>query len=436
MPYSLEKGGQILLESPLTTPNLSADENLWTLNFGPQHPATHTTIRLVMELDGERVIKCVPIIGYLHSGFEKNAEVLNYNQYATIVDRMDYISPIANEIAWFRAAEKLFDINLTPRCKVYRTILGELGRIQNHLLCVGAAALDLGAFTAFLFGFNEREVIYDIIEYVAGQRFHPSYFRVGGAFRDVDDVVFRKMVKDFIDGNRPPEKGNLPKAIEEIEGLLNRNRIFLDRTVGVGKISEEDAKSWSMSGPVARSAGVKRDIRKDDPYLCFEENWDGRGARPVQFKVPIMNTGDCLARYLVRLEEMKQSVAIINQLIDNIPTGEMSTGPKDAEGKDILPPKSQTYGSIEGLIHHFEMIMTNRGFEPAVGEVYGCCETANGELGYYLVSDGGPKPWRARTRPPSFIHLSALPKMLEGHMMSDAVAILGSLNIIAAELDR
>src|ERR1035437_1413367 len=199
MAYTLEKGAeQVLLDNPLATPNLSTQDNVWTLNFGPQHPATHTTIRLVLELDGERVLKCVPIIGYLHSGFEKNAEVLNYNQYVTIVDRMDYVSPIANEFAWFRAVETLFNIDLTPRCKVYRTILAELGRIQNHLLCVGAAALDLGGFTAFLFGFNEREVIYDIVEYVTGGRFHPSYFRVGGVMKDCDDAMFRGLVKKFI----------------------------------------------------------------------------------------------------------------------------------------------------------------------------------------------------------------------------------------------
>ena len=427
MAYSIEKGAQdILLENPLATPNLSSDNNLWTLNFGPQHPATHTTIRLVLELDGERVAKCLPIIGYLHSGFEKNAEVLNYNQYVTIVDRMDYISPIVNEIAWFRAAEKLFGVEITPRCKVLRTILQELGRIQNHLLCVGAAALDLGAFTAFLFGFNEREVIYDIVEYVSGSRFHTSYFRLGGAMKEIDDAIFIKMVKNFINGG-------LPKAIDDMEILLNRNRIFMDRTQGIGTISAEDAINWSLSGPVARGAGVMRDIRKDDPYLCFADNWDGKGAPAVNFKVPVMKTGDCFSRYLVRLEEMKQSVHIIKQLLDNIPQGPLSVS---VEGKEILPPKEQTHGSIEGLIQHFELIMTNRGFEPPRGEVYGCCESPNGELGYYLVSDGGPVPWRARTRPPSFIHLSVLPKMIEGHMMSDVVAVLGSLNIIAAELDR
>jgi NADH-quinone oxidoreductase subunit D len=427
MAFTLEKGVQQLQqENPLATPNLSSDDNLWTLNFGPQHPATHTTIRLVLELDGERVVRCVPIIGYLHSGFEKNAEVLNYNQYCTIVDRMNYISPIGNEISWFRAAEKLFDIQLTPRCTVLRTILGELGRIQDHLLCVGAAALDLGAFTAFLFGFNEREAINDIMEYVSGARFHISYLRVGGVMKDVDDATFKQMVKNFIDGS-------LNKSLEDLETLLNRNRIFLDRTQSVGAITREDAINWSMSGPLARAAGVERDLRKDDPYLCFADNWDGKGAKAVDFKVPIMKTGDCLARYLVRLEEMRQSLHIIRQLIDKIPAGPVNVS---VEGKDILPPKSQTYGSIEGLIQHFELIMTNRGFEPAKGEVYGCAETANGELGYYIVSDSGPIPWRARTRPPSFIHLSILPKMIEGHMISDVVAILGSLNIIAAELDR
>jgi NADH-quinone oxidoreductase subunit D len=427
MAFSLEKGGQdILVEDPLATPRLSEDDNLWTLNFGPQHPATHTTLRMILELDGERVVKCLPIIGYLHSGFEKNAEVLNYNQYVTIVDRMDYVSPISNEVAWFRAAEKLFGVEPTPRCKVIRTILGELGRIQNHLLCVGAAALDLGAYTAFLFGFNEREAIYDIMEYVSGSRYHTSYMRLGGLMKDIEDATFIRMVKTFL-------HEALPKAIADMELLLNRNRIFIDRTQGVGVVTMEEAINWSMSGPLARSAGVLRDVRKDDPYLCFAENWDGKGAKAVNFKVPVMKAGDCYSRYMVRLEEMKQSVHIINQLIDNIPQGSVNVS---VEGKEILPPKEQTYGSIEGLIQHFEMIMTNRGFEPARGEVYGCCETSNGELGYYLVSDGGPVPWRARTRPPSFLHMSILPKLVEGHMMSDVVAVLGSLNIIAAELDR
>lgn len=426
MPYTLEKGAVGLVDDPLATPELSTDSNLWTLNFGPQHPSTHTTIRLVIEIDGERIVRCVPMIGYLHSGFEKNAEALDYNQYVTIVDRMNYISPIANEFAWMRAVETLFGVELTPRCKVYRTLLAELARIQDHLLCVGAAALDLGGYTPFLFGFNEREAINDIMEFVSGARYHTSWARVGGAMRDVDDAMFRKMVTNYLDTS-------LPKGIDDIEHMLNHLRIFIDRTQGIGAVTTAEAINWSLSGPVARAAGVARDIRKDDPYLCYQDNWDGKGAPAVQFKVPIMKSGDVLARYLVRLEEMKQSISIIRQLINNIPGGAMNVNP---DGKEILPPKSQVYGSIEGLIHHFELVMTNRGFEPPRAEAYGCHETANGELGYYIVSDGGKNPWRARTRPPSFIHLSVLPKMIEGHMISDLVAIMGSLNIIAAELDR
>jgi NADH-quinone oxidoreductase subunit D len=423
MPYTLSP-----LSEELTPAAEAGDgENLWTLNFGPQHPATHTTLRLVLELDGERVIRCTPHIGYLHSGFEKLGEHLNYNQYVTIVDRMDYSAPIYNELAWHGTVEKLMGIELTPRCKALRTIAGELGRIQSHLLCIGAAGLDLGAFTAFLYGFNEREAIYDIVEYMSGQRFHTSWTRVGGLNMDLpDERVFRGMVKKFIDDQ-------LPRAIEDIEKLLNRNRIFVDRTRGVSAISAAEAVAWSLSGPLARAAGVRRDVRKDEPYLCFADNWDGAGTPAVDFKVPIMHTGDVYARYLVRLEEMKQSAHIIRQLIDNIPPGPVNVSP---EGKEVLPPKDQVYSSIEGLIHHFELIMTNRGFEAPRGEVYGCIESANGELGYYIVSAGGPVPWRVRTRPPSFINYQIFPKLIEGHMLSDVVAVLGSMNIIAAELDR
>jgi NADH-quinone oxidoreductase subunit D len=422
MPYSLTP----LADDPLNVEHEGAD-NRWTLNFGPQHPATHTTLRLVLELDGERIIRCTPHIGYLHSGFEKLGEHLNYNQYVTIVDRMDYSAPIYNELAWHAAAEKLMGIELTPRCKALRTIAGELGRIQSHLLCVGAAGLDLGAFTAFLYGFNEREAIYDIVEYMSGQRYHTSWTRVGGLNMDLpDEAVFRKMVRALIDDK-------LPRAIEDMEKLLNKNRIFVDRTKGVSVISREEAIAWSLTGPLARAAGVERDIRKDEPYLCFAADWDGRGAPAVDFKVPIMRTGDVYARYLVRLEEMKQSAQIIRQLIDNLPPGSVNVSP---EGKEVLPPKGQVYSSIEGLIQHFELIMTNRGFEAPPGEVYGCIETANGELGYYIVSAGQNTPWRVRTRPPSLINYQCFGKLVEGHTISDVVAVLGSLNIIAAELDR
>src|SRR5271170_4314498 len=426
MPYTLEP-----LRPQTLPPELGGgsetEANRWTLNFGPQHPATHTTLRLVLELDGERILRATPHIGYLHSGFEKLGEHLNYNQYVTIVDRMDYSAPIYNELAWHGAVEKLMGIELTPRCKALRTIAGELGRIQSHLLCVGAAGLDLGAFTAFLYGFNERELIYDIVEYMSGQRFHTSWTRVGGLNMDLpDEAVFVRMVKNFTDNA-------MPRAMEDVEKLLNRNRIFVDRTQGVGKMTREEALAWSFTGPLARASGIRRDIRKDQPYLCFADNWDGQGSPAVDFKVPVMTTGDVYARYLVRLEEIKQSLHIIRQLIDNIPAGPVNVSP---EGKDVLPPKDQVFSSIEGLIQHFELIMTNRGFSAPRGEVYGCIESANGELGYYIVSAGENVPWRARTRPCSFINYQVFAKLIEGHMVSDVVAVLGSINVIAAELDR
>jgi NADH-quinone oxidoreductase subunit D len=423
MPYTLEQTSPI----DAATDRGGGGGNRWTLNFGPQHPATHTTLRLVLELDGERIVRCTPHIGYLHSGFEKLGEHLNYNQYVTIVDRMDYSAPIYNELAWHLAVEKLMGIEITPRCKALRTIAGELGRIQSHLLCVGAAGLDLGAFTAFLYGFNEREAIYDIFEFMSGQRFHNSWTRVGGLNMDLpDEETFKRMVHKFVDDQ-------LPRALVDFEALLNKNRIFLDRTRGVGAISREDAIGWSLSGPMARASGVRRDIRKDEPYLCFADDWDGQGSPAVEFKVPVMETCDVLARYLVRLEEMKQSLHIVRQLIDRLPQGPVNVSP---EGKEVLPPKDQVYSSIEGLIQHFELIMTNRGFTAPKGEVYGCIESANGELGYYLVSAGESVPWRARTRPCSFINYQCFPKLIEGHMISDVVAVLGSINVIAAELDR
>jgi NADH-quinone oxidoreductase subunit D len=399
----------------------------WVLNFGPQHPATHTTLRLMLELDGERVVRCTPHIGYLHSGFEKLGEHHDYNQYVCTISRMDYVSPIVNDVAWHHAVEKLFGIDLTPRCKVVRTILAELGRIQNHLLSVGAAALDLGAFTGFVYGFNEREFVLDIMDFVSGQRFHPDYTRVGGVMRDLpDEDVFRKMVRSFIDIR-------MPKVITDLETLLNRNRIFIDRLKGVGVISRDDAIAWSQTGPIARASGVKRDLRKDEPYLCFAPNWDGQGAEPVEFSVAISTDGDCLSRYLVRLEEMKQSMRIIDQLIDRIPGGPIDASP---EGKTRIPPKGDVYGSIESTIHHFEIIMTNRGWDTPIGESYAAIESPNGELGYFIVADGGARPWRVSTRPPSFIAFQLMPKLLEGHQLADTVAVLGSLNIIAAELDR
>lgn len=399
----------------------------WVLNFGPQHPATHTTLRLVLELDGERVARCTPHIGYLHSGFEKLGEHLDFNQYVTIVSRMDYLSPIHNDITWHGAVEKLFGIDITPRCKVLRTIMNEMARIQNHLLCVGAAGLDLGAFTSFLYAFNPREKIYDIIDYISGQRFHPDWTRVGGLMQDLpDEEVFKRMVKDFI-------RNDLPTAIRDVEKLVLRNRIFIDRTRGIGLLSKEQAVAWSTSGPIARASGVRRDLRKDEPYLCYADNWDGQGAEAVKFQVPIMTEGDALARFIVRVEEMRQSISIIEQLIDRIPAGPVDAF---ADSKVVKPSKKDVYGSIEGLIQHFELIMTNRGWTPPVAESYAANEGPNGEQGFYIVSDGGPRAWRVRTRPACFINYQIMQALTEGHMLADVPAVLGSINVVAAELDR
>jgi NADH-quinone oxidoreductase subunit D len=390
-------------------------EYLWTLNFGPQHPATHTTLRLVLTLDGERIVKCVPDIGYLHSGFEKLGEDLDYNQYVTVVDRMNYVSPFANEVSWHHAVEKLLGLELTPRCKYLRVILAELSRVSDHLLCVGAAALDLGGFTAFLYAFNLRESIYDIFESASGQRFHPSYTRVGGLMNDVTDdfiVKVREFVRQF------------PKAHGDVVRLLNRNRIFLDRTRGVGVLTKEQAINRSCSGPVARASGVVRDLRKDEPYLAYKD---------FDFQVVCATGGDCLARYLVRMDEMVESYKIVQQAIENLPSGPVNVG---LESKVVIPEKSATYRSIEGLIQHFELFMTNRRWTTPVDEVYGATETANGELGFYVVADGSGRAYRARTRPPSYIHFALAPFLMEGHQVSDVPAVLGSLNIIAAELDR
>lgn len=405
-----------LLESPFEEKADSPDQEfLYTLNFGPQHPATHTTLRLILTLDGETIVKAVPDIGFLHSGFEKLGEDLDFNQYVTIVDRMNYISPIANEIAWHHAVEKLLDIELTPRCKYLRVILAELARISDHLLCVGAAALDLGALTAFLYAFNLREKIYNIFENASGQRFHPSYTRVGGLMSDVTDD-FVRLIRDFVQ--------EFPKTHADVVRLLNRNRIFVDRTKGVGVLSKEEAINRSATGPIARASGVVRDVRKDEPYLAYPD---------FDFKVICATGGDCYNRYLVRMNEMVESVKIIGQAIENLPAGPVNIA---LEGKQVIPDKSATYRSIEGLIQHFELFMTNRQWESPVEEVYAATEAPNGELGFYVVADGTGRAYRARTRPPSFIHFALFPLLIEGHQISDVPAVLGSVNIIAAELDR
>ena len=402
-----------LVDSP--TPDAPEQEYVWTLNFGPQHPATHTTLRLVLTLDGERVVDAVPHIGYLHSGFEKLGEHLDFNQYVTIVDRMNYISPVANEVAWHHAIEKLLGIEITPRCKYLRTIMAELMRLHDHLLNVGTAALDVGAFTAFLYGFQEREPIYDRVEHASGQRFHASYTRVGGVLFDVNNA-WADRVRQFI--------RELPKTLDEITDLLTRNRIFIDRTKGIGVLNKADAISFAATGPIARASGVVRDLRKDEPYLAYPD---------LDFKVICAQGGDCYARYLVRMHEMRESLKIIEQAIENIPGGPVNV---DQTSDLVLPAKPSVYRSIEGLIQHFEVLMPNRGFPVPKEEIYAATESPNGELGFYIVGDGTVRSYRARTRPPSYIHFAIFPHMIRGYQLSDVVAVLGSVNIIAAELDR
>jgi NADH-quinone oxidoreductase subunit D len=388
---------------------------LWTLNFGPQHPATHTTLRLVLKLDGERVIDAVPDIGYLHSGFEKIGEHLNYNQYVTVTDRMNYISPMANNVAWHGAVEKLLGLDLTPRCKYIRVIVAELSRISDHLLCNGAAGLDTGAFTYFLYAFYQREVLYDIFETMCGARFTNSYTRVGGLMYDITPLAIEK-IRTFC--------RNFPKTIADMERLLNRNKIFLDRTKSVGVLSKDEATNRSCTGPIARASGVTRDLRKDEPYLAYKD---------FDFRVCCSTAGDCYARYLVRMEEMKESLRIVEQAIENLPSGPVDVG---IDQRTAFPDKRMVYSTIEGTISHFELQMSNRGFEVPREETYSAIEAPNGELGFYIAGDGSETAYRARCRPPSFIHFAVFPHLIRGHTLSDIVAVLGSLNIIAAELDR
>ena len=393
----------------------SEQDYLWTLNFGPQHPATHTTLRIVLKLDGERVVEATPDIGYLHSGFEKLGEHLDYNQYVTITDRMNYISPAANNIAWHGAVEKLLGIELTPRCKYLRVIVAELMRISDHLLSTGAMGLDTGAFTFFLYAFYERERIYDIMETLCGARFTHSATRVGGMFHDFTPLVIEK-IRAFIK--------TFPKTLDDMERLLNRNRIFVDRTKDVGVMTAEEATNRSCTGPVARASGVTRDLRKDEPYLAYAD---------FDFNVCCAKAGDCFARYYVRMAEMRESLKILSQAIENIPAGPTNVALDD---RATLPTKEQVYKTIEGTITHFEMVMLNRGFTVPTEEVYAANETANGELGFYVAGDGSDVAYRARCRPPSYIHFAIFPFLIKGHTLSDIVAVLGSLNIIAAELDR
>jgi len=404
-----------LEKSTTYIPKDEAQEYLWTMNFGPQHPATHTTLRLILKLEGERVVDADCDIGYLHSGFEKLAEHLNYNQYVTITDRMNYVSPMANNVAWHLAVEKLLGIEVPPRCQYLRVIVAELARIADHLVCNAAVGLDTGAFTFFMYAFNPREMIYDIFEALCGARFTNSYTRVGGLMYDASPKAI-ELIREFVK--------RFPRALDDMERLLTRNRIFIDRTKGIGVLTKEEAINRGVTGPIARASGVTRDLRKDEPYLAYKD---------FDFQICCAQAGDCYARYLVRMAEMRESLKIIHQAIENLPPGPVNVGVSE---RIALPEKWQVTSTIEGLITHFELIMSNRGFEVPCEEVYCATESPNGELGFYIVGDGSPYAYRARCRPPSFVHFALFPHLIRGHTLSDVVAVLGSLNIIAAELDR
>jgi NADH-quinone oxidoreductase subunit D len=384
------------------------------LNMGPSHPATHGVLRIVLELDGEIITKAFPDIGYLHRGDEKIAENMTYTQFIPYTDRLDYLAPLANNVAYALAVEKLHGIqkDLPPRCQYIRVICCELARVSSHLLGLGAFAMDVGALTVFLHTFTQREHIYDLIEALTGARFTTSYTRIGGVSRDLPPGWVEQCRK-FLAG--------VVVNFDESEKLLTRNRIFMDRTRDVGVISKADAIDYALSGPNLRGSGVDFDLRKAHPYLVYDQ---------LKFDIPTGSVGDCYDRYLVRMEEMRQSVRILHQCLDQLPDGPVSI----PNGKTVLPPKEKVLTSMEELIHQF--ILVTQGENAPPGEVYFGAENPKGELGFYIHSKGGGTPHRLKIRAPSFVNLSILSHILPGHMMSDVVAVLGSLDFVMGECDR
>lgn len=402
----------------LGTPDSDELEDLhgekMVLNMGPSHPATHGVLRLLLELDGEIITKVDPDLGYLHRGDEKIAENMTYQQFIPYTDRLDYLAPLANNVAYALAVEKLLGIDkqLPPRCQYIRVICCELARISAHLLGLGAFAMDVGAMTVFLHTFTEREKIYNLCEALTGARFTTSYTRIGGLSRDIPPGWLHECEK-FLN--------EVVVNFDESEKLLTRNRIFVDRTRDLGVISKEDAIDYGLTGPNLRGSGVNHDIRKANPYLVYDQ---------LEFDVPVGSVGDCYDRYLVRMEEMRQSVRILRQCLKKLPDGPINV----PDGKVVLPPKEKVLTSMEELIHQF--LLVTQGVNCPPGEVYFGAENPKGELGFYINSRGGGTPHRLKIRAPSFVNLSILHKLLPGHMMSDTVAILGSLDFVMGECDR
>ncbi|MGA3019579.1 MAG: NADH dehydrogenase (quinone) subunit D [Bryobacteraceae bacterium] len=382
------------------------------LNMGPQHPSTHGVLRLVLELDGEIIVKCEPELGYLHTGIEKEFEVKNYQQAVTLTDRVDYLAPLSNNLGYCLAVEKLLGLEIPPKAQWMRVMLTELTRLNSHLVWLGTHALDIGAMTVFLYCFREREDILRIFEMFSGQRMMTSYFRIGGLALE-PPRGWHERVKKFID--------TFPSRVDEYENLLTSNRIWMGRTQGVGRISLEDMLDLGVTGPMLRAAGLKIDARKDEPYSSYEK---------FDFEVPVRTEGDVFARYLVRLDEMRQSAKIVRQAMDGMPEG-----PWKADDQHVvLPDREKMKTQMEALIYHFKIV--TEGFRVPAGEVYQVIESPRGELGFYAVSDGTARPYRVHMRTPSFGNLQATAVMVEGTLIADVIAAIGSMDFVLGDTDR
>lgn len=382
------------------------------LNMGPQHPSTHGVLRLLLELDGENVINCIPDIGFLHTGIEKNMEAKTYEKAAVMTDRLDYLNTVGNNLVYCLAIEKLVDLDVPPRAQAIRVILTELQRIASHLVWLGTHALDLAAMSVFLYCFREREMILDIIEMCGGQRMMATFIRPGGLWRDVP-VEFEAAVRNFLK--------IFPARIDEYEALLTNNPLFKERTVKIGVLSKEDAIRWGVTGPSLRASNVKFDLRKAQPYSGYEQ---------YDFDIPTQTAGDTYARYLVRIEEMRQSLRIVQQALDKLPYGPVRSNNR----KFVPPPRSELGTSMEAVIHHFKL--WTEGFPAPRGGVYVAVESPRGELGVYLEGDGGPKPYRVYWRTPSFVNLQVLPLLSKGHLVADLIALIGTIDIVLGDVDR
>ncbi len=382
------------------------------LNMGPQHPSTHGVLRLLLELDGEVIVNCIPDIGFLHTGIEKNMEAKTYQKAEVMTDRLDYMNTVGNNLAYVMAVEKLVDLDVPVRAQTIRVILTELQRIASHLVWLGTSGLDLAAMSMFLYCFRERELILDILELVSGQRMMTTYFRPGGLWRDVP-VEFETAVRDFIK--------IFPRRVDEYETLLTKNPIFLDRMLGIGVLDAATALSHGVTGPMLRASGVNWDLRKARPYMGYEQ---------YDFNVPVLTEGDTYARYLVRVQEMRESLKIVEQALNKLPLGPVRSDNR----KFVPPPRSEIGTSMEALIHHFKL--WTEGFPAPKASVYNAVESPRGELGVFLEGDGGPKPYRVHMRTPSFDNLSVVPKIVKGNLVADLVAILASTDIVLGDIDR